>query len=177
MLDALSAEREDGAAPPDDGFTAAVRAAKRRCRARPAILATCDRDRAVGCTVSAFLSLSLRPPSLLVSLRHDSGTLGHIRASTAFGLSILSERQAPLVRRFALGRPDERFDGTAFVLSHGVPLVVGAAAAFACGLTAELVVHDRVLLAGDILAVRAQPPDGVAPVLTDRDAGRPGSRP
>lgn len=172
MPDASSAPREDTEALAEDSLAAAVRTAKRGCRSPVAVLTTCDQDRPVGCAVSAFLSLSLRPPSLLVSLRPDSITLKHIRTSVRFGLSVLGEQHGELVTRFSRGRSDERFDGMAFLVTHGVPLLVGVPAAFACQVTAEFPIHDRVLLVGGIVAVRGQSGEHIAPVVTDRDALR-----
>jgi len=51
-------------------------------------------DRPHGTTVSAFASLSLNPPMVLVSLDKSSELLRHVRRILAFGLNILYIDQA-----------------------------------------------------------------------------------
>jgi flavin reductase (DIM6/NTAB) family NADH-FMN oxidoreductase RutF len=54
-----------------------------------------------GTTVSAFTSLSLNPPMVLVSLDRGSDTLAAIRRSGRFGLNILGAHHAHTALAFA----------------------------------------------------------------------------
>jgi flavin reductase (DIM6/NTAB) family NADH-FMN oxidoreductase RutF len=148
--------RSNDPGPPDgrEDLAEAVRAALRRCRAPMAVLSTGTPGKPVGCTVSSFLSLSLAPPSLLVSLQLSSTTLAHVRADAGFGLSLLSGRQTGLAARFARGTHEERFDGTAVAGLDGMPVLAHAPVAFTCRVRTEMAVHDHVLVVGDIVAVR-----------------------
>ena len=51
-----------------------------------------------GMTVSSFLSISLSPPLLLVSLQKSSRTFEIILKSQDFGVNILSQDQAESIR-------------------------------------------------------------------------------
>jgi len=54
-----------------------------------------------GTSVSAFTSVSARPPMLAVCLGHASGTLAVIRESGAFAAHVLGEDSAGLARHTA----------------------------------------------------------------------------
>jgi flavin reductase (DIM6/NTAB) family NADH-FMN oxidoreductase RutF len=153
LVQFTAGQRARALAVSEDALVDSVKTALRLRRAPVAIVSTLDGDKPVGCAISAFLSLSLRPPSLLVSLRSSSMTLGHIRSSTRFGLSLLAERHAPLIDVFSRGRCHDRFRSTGFDVVHNVPLVEGAPAAFACTLSAQISIRDHTLIAGDILHV------------------------
>src|SRR3984957_15902539 len=77
-------------------------------------------DRPHGSTVSAFASLSLNPPMVLVSLDLGSDLLRHIRGSRAFGLNVLHTGQAALAAAFAR-KGDDKFDGIRWVREDGIP--------------------------------------------------------
>jgi flavin reductase (DIM6/NTAB) family NADH-FMN oxidoreductase RutF len=127
-------------------------------RPRPvAIVSTFDGADPIGCTVSAFLCLSLRPPSLVVSLGNGSTTLDRILRHDRFGLSLLADRQHPLIERFATGPPAGRFRSTGFRVLGDVPLVGGCPGAFACAVTAHVPLHDHTLVVGDVLAAEVGP--------------------
>ncbi|MFI6517733.1 flavin reductase family protein [Spirillospora sp. NPDC050679] len=127
------------------------RAAMRSCPPPIGIVATIDGGRPAGCAVNAFLALSVNPPSLLVSLQNDSATLGGIGSSGRFGLSLLTERHDRLVRLFSSGPRADRFRAADFEVVHGVPLLAGVPAAFACTVSARLPAHDHTLIIGDVL--------------------------
>src|SRR5512139_2923379 len=66
-----------------------------------------------GMTVSAFFSVSITPPLVLISLSWGSRTRDLVQKSNSFGVTILSNQQQELSDRFA-GRNTEdtnRFEG------------------------------------------------------------------
>lgn len=65
----------------------------------------CDGQPA-GMTVNGFLSVSMRPPLVLVSVRSQSRFTGHMGIGSRYGVNLLAERQQYLSAHFA-GRPDE----------------------------------------------------------------------
>jgi flavin reductase (DIM6/NTAB) family NADH-FMN oxidoreductase RutF len=101
------------------------------------------RDRPHGTTVSAFCSLSLEPPMVLVSLDRDSDLLAMVSESGRFGVNVLGHHQGELARRFARKGMD-KFDGVEWDLHLGVPRLAGAATWLACQL-------DRLHEGGDHL--------------------------
>jgi flavin reductase (DIM6/NTAB) family NADH-FMN oxidoreductase RutF len=118
---------------------------------------TCiDGDRPRGVTVSAFMSVSLDPPLVLVAL-DQARTLGPvIRATGAYAVNILGEDDAALSDCFAgavvvPGR--DAFCGAAWHLGLlGLPVLDGAIASLACVLEDVVPVGDHDFLVGRVLA-------------------------
>src|SRR5688572_16226123 len=69
-----------------------------------------------GLTVSAFSSVSLDPPLVLICVDARSDAHDPLARSRTFGVSVLRETQEDISRRFA-NRGAEKFEG--FVLEHG----------------------------------------------------------
>ncbi|MFZ0831312.1 MAG: flavin reductase family protein, partial [Thermoplasmata archaeon] len=65
-----------------------------------------------GLTVNAFLSVSLEPPRILISITTDADAWPSIHQSTAFAVSVLSGTQRGISQRFASRvPPEEKFAG------------------------------------------------------------------
>jgi flavin reductase (DIM6/NTAB) family NADH-FMN oxidoreductase RutF len=86
-----------------------------------------------GTTVSAFCSLSLEPPMVLVSLDRNSDLLAIVSESRVFGINVLNHAQKELALNFARKGPD-KFDGVEWELNRGVPRIAGAATWLVCKL-------------------------------------------
>jgi flavin reductase (DIM6/NTAB) family NADH-FMN oxidoreductase RutF len=86
-----------------------------------------------GTTVSAFCSLSLEPPMVLVSLDRSSDLLAIVSESRVFGINVLNHSQQELALNFARKGAD-KFDGVAWQLERGVPRISGAATWLVCKL-------------------------------------------
>ena len=71
------------------------------------------RGRDVGMTVSAFASLSLDPPLVLICIDHDASIYGVLSKTTHFTANILSSGQEAIARRFA-EKDTNRFDGIGY---------------------------------------------------------------
>jgi flavin reductase (DIM6/NTAB) family NADH-FMN oxidoreductase RutF len=91
------------------------------------VLTTRIGEQVHGMTANAFMSVSLRPPLVLVSIdrRARMGTMLH--EGTRFGVSVLEARQTGLSDRFA-GRVADEPPEAAFEIVHETPLVEGALA-------------------------------------------------
>lgn len=121
----------------------------------------------VGCTTTGVLSLSADPPAMLVSLASTGRTVRDLVTSGAFCLNVLSCDQHRLVRQFAGGDPDRRFDGVGYHLRGGVPVLDGTSATVVCRLSESFTALDHTLLIG---AVEHAQSAGDAPlVLLDGD--------
>jgi Conserved protein/domain typically associated with flavoprotein oxygenases, DIM6/NTAB family len=129
--------------PRRDGFHAFMRA-----WATGIAVVTSRRDRrSVGCTVTAFTSVSLRPPLLLVSLARGSRTLAALEEYGSFGVNVLPAEHAQLAEHFATA-PGDRFAGVAHHLTEGVPLLEGALATAVCQVEHTFTVADHTLVLG-----------------------------
>lgn len=105
-----------------------------------------------GMTVSAFSSLSLQPPLVLLCVDRAAAMYAMLRAHTPVGISILSSTQETYSRRFADNSLDrsERFDGIAYTRGvSDVVLLDGALAHLECTILEH---HD----AGDHMVLFAQ---------------------
>lgn len=67
-----------------------------------------------GMTVSAFTSVSLEPPLVLVCIDHTASMHDLLLEYPRFGISILSSEQEAYSRRFATDPDTGRFDGIAY---------------------------------------------------------------
>jgi len=115
---------------------------------------------AAGCTVSAFSSLSLDPPLVLVCI--DQGRVMHqqLTAAPGYVVNVLRTDQRELAVRFA-GRGDDRFAGLRTTPGrHGIPLIDGAIAHIQCDLHSVLDGGDHAIIVGHVrtLATHAGDP-------------------
>lgn len=101
-----------------------------------------------GMTANAFVSVSLGPPLVLISVDNRSRMNDLISKSGIYGVSVLSEDQEPLSRHFA-GRPQEGLE-VPFVWRNGVPLVAGTLARLVCGVEAIHPAGDHTLFLGRV---------------------------
>jgi flavin reductase (DIM6/NTAB) family NADH-FMN oxidoreductase RutF len=129
-------------------IAADFRAVMGRLPAAVTVVTTYIDDAPIGCTVSAVMSLSLEPPSLLISLRTGASTLDAITRAGAFAVNVLSWRQRELCQRFAAAPARERFDGVPYHLRLGVPVLMGSSASVVCALHDAMDVADHTLVIG-----------------------------
>jgi flavin reductase (DIM6/NTAB) family NADH-FMN oxidoreductase RutF len=110
-----------------------------------------------GLTVNAFLSVSLSPPSVLVSLMRDVDTLPVIERSRVFAVSFLAGDQRSISERFARAVPPaEKFQGlTVHRGTTGVALPDGTLGALECRATSLTPLYDHVLVAGEVVRVES----------------------
>jgi flavin reductase (DIM6/NTAB) family NADH-FMN oxidoreductase RutF len=115
-----------------------------------------EAGRPLGLTVTAFSSVSLEPPLVLVCVDARSEAHSGFRASGAFGVSILAEDQEEVSRQFAWGGA-AKFDKIETVEgTTGVPLVAGALAHLECRVVAAHAAGDHTIYVGEIVALFAR---------------------
>jgi flavin reductase (DIM6/NTAB) family NADH-FMN oxidoreductase RutF len=113
--------------------------------------------RPLGLTVSAFCSLSLDPPLILVCIDRRSETNGGFQDSGLFGVSVLAEGQEDWSRRFASGGAD-KFLGTPLLTgASGVGLVPEALAHLECSVRGSHPGGDHLIYVGEVLRLAARP--------------------
>ncbi len=143
----------------DDVFRAVMAASP----APVTVVTSSDGDRAVGCTVSAFMSLSLSPRMIGVALDGRSSMLGHVERWKSFGVNVLAATQPEIALQFASGTQD-RFDGLAWWRDGGLPRLLGTTAWLRCRLVTAVDAGDHRLLMGEVndAACSQHPPMGYA---------------
>ena len=117
-----------------------------------AIVTSAAGERIHGMTVSAFSSVSLAPPLVLICADKTSNTLGVIEASGVFAANILSAEQRALSNLFASKRDEERrFEGLAWRRgATGSPILAGALAVLDCRVVAAHDAGDHVIYVGRV---------------------------
>jgi flavin reductase (DIM6/NTAB) family NADH-FMN oxidoreductase RutF len=102
-----------------------------------------------GMTVSAFSSVSLAPPLVMVCIGHDASLRPVIDHARHFGVSILAANQEALSRRFATH--GNRFEGIGFERGEcGVALLEGALAILECRDVARHPAGDHTIVVGEV---------------------------
>jgi flavin reductase (DIM6/NTAB) family NADH-FMN oxidoreductase RutF len=118
------------------------------------VVTAMDGDRPHGTTVSAFASLSLVPPMLLVSLDRQSDLLKLLRAKGRFGVNVLASDQAAVAKAFAV-KGATKFDGINWRPAEGLPRLDGAAGWLACSVADLVDGGDHVIALGTVLTAEA----------------------
>lgn len=104
-----------------------------------------------GTTVSAFASLSMSPPMVLVSLDRGSDLLALIRDTGRYGVNVLGSTQSALALSFARKGPD-KFADVDWDNDHGLPRLPGAPGWLACEVASLVDGGDHVIALGTVLA-------------------------
>ncbi|SCK49862.1 MULTISPECIES: flavin reductase family protein [unclassified Streptomyces] len=119
----------------------------------------------VGMTATAFLSVSLDPPLVLVSLREGSRMDDLLLEQPHWAVSVLTESQRHIAGRFAMkGRISDRllFEDIPYTRGEvsGSPLVGGALANLECETEQRVTAGDHTLVIGRVLTASLPSPDG-----------------
>lgn len=101
-----------------------------------------------GMTANAFMSVSLKPPLVVVAVDHRATLHAMLSQSRRYGVSILAEGQAYLSQWFA----DQRTEGVdiPFVEKQGVPVLKGALAHIVTTVVAMHLAGDHTLYVGQV---------------------------
>ncbi|HYP27159.1 MAG TPA: flavin reductase family protein [Blastocatellia bacterium] len=109
-------------------------------------------DKPHGITVSAFTSVSLVPPLILVCIDKRASLHDHLTEGSYFAVNILAEDQELISRRFA-SKEEDRFEGIGFTYGvSGAPLLTGALATIECRLVHAYPGGDHSIFVGEVEA-------------------------
>ena len=134
------------------------RDALRRWPSGVTIVTTRAGDRIHGMTVSAFASVSLDPPLVLVCADKTSDTHGVIAEGGVFAVHILAAGQEALSNRFASKKDEHRrFEGVDWRPGvTGAPILPGVVAAIDCRVVSAHDAGDHVIYVGLVEAVETR---------------------
>lgn len=124
-----------------------------------------------GMTASAFSSVSLDPPLVLVCVGNGKETHAAVTAAGAFAVNILSDRQVSVSNRFAGWWPQGGSKWADLAIdrapSSGAAWIGGALANLDCSLHAAHEAGDHTIFIGRIEHARLvdPPAEGLAPLL------------
>jgi flavin reductase (DIM6/NTAB) family NADH-FMN oxidoreductase RutF len=107
-----------------------------------------------GMTVTSVSSLSVEPPTLIVSVNRQSSSWPLLQRYGAFGVNILTADQLDIAERFS-GKDGlkgaERFAGAQWTTRvTGVPLLVGGLAAIDCDVEEVIERHSHAIVIGRV---------------------------
>jgi flavin reductase (DIM6/NTAB) family NADH-FMN oxidoreductase RutF len=119
----------------------------------------------VGMTATAFMSVSLDPPLVLVSLRNGARMDDLLDEQPLWGVSVLSESQRHIAGRFAMkGRISDRLLFEDIPYARGkitdAPLVRGSLATLECRTEQRVTAGDHTLVIGRVLTADVPSADG-----------------
>lgn len=151
------------------------RAAMARLAAGVVLVSAYDADEGtggepVGMTATAFMSVSLDPPLVLVSVRDGSRMDELLDHQPLWAASLLTDAQRQTAGRFAMtGRLSDRlmFSGLPHKLGEetGAPLVDGALATLECRTEQRIPAGDHTLVIGRVLTAALPHADNAGPLL------------
>jgi flavin reductase (DIM6/NTAB) family NADH-FMN oxidoreductase RutF len=108
-----------------------------------------------GMTVSAFSSVSLEPPLVLICIEKTASAYQALTSSTGFVVNILSAGQEQIARRFAIVDID-RFEGVGYSRSqNGFAVLDDALGLIECSTVAQHDAGDHTVIVGEVEAARA----------------------
>ncbi|MCQ6281749.1 flavin reductase family protein [Bacillus sp. EB600] len=105
-----------------------------------------------GMTANGFMSVSLDPKLVLISIGHKAKFLEKVSQSKKYTVNILAEDQEYYSRHFA-GKPGEAVE---FETLAELPVLKGAIAQIACEVVSEHVEGDHTLFIGKVVDLRLE---------------------
>ena len=104
-------------------------------------------------TANAFMSGSLEPPLVIISIAHTARMLAKIRASQVFGISILAHVQQNCSNHFA-GKPQSD-NPPVFERLGELPVIAGATLQLAAKVVHDYACGDHALFVGQVRTLRS----------------------
>jgi flavin reductase (DIM6/NTAB) family NADH-FMN oxidoreductase RutF len=109
-----------------------------------------------GMTVSAFCSLSLEPPLVLICIEKTASVHEALTGAPGFVVNVLSAKQEQIARRFSIVDID-RFEGVGFSRSgSGIAVLDDALAVIECNRFTMQDGGDHTIIVGEVEAGRAE---------------------
>ena len=103
-----------------------------------------------GITVSAFSSVSMNPPLILVCIDNEAGSHYAFRESERFVVNILEERQREHSDQFASQIPDKFINIHHHEGLEGIPVLKNALVNLECKLVNDFIAGDHTIFVGEI---------------------------
>ena len=112
-----------------------------------------------GMTVGSFVSISIDPPRIIVTLGNQTRTHKMVTQSGLFGVTFLTAEQQSVADRFAGVIPDEgdRMDGIEILrLAQNIPVIAGGLGEMACRVIHQYNMPNSTLFVGEVLEARKE---------------------
>jgi flavin reductase (DIM6/NTAB) family NADH-FMN oxidoreductase RutF len=131
--------------------SADFRSALSRFASGVTVVTTKDQEgKQFGITVSAFCSVSLDPPLVLICIEKIAGSHHAFEQSGRFTINILSANEASVSEHFA-SLIEDKFAGIEYAVDeHGIPILPGSIATLQCVLFKTLDGGDHSIFIGQV---------------------------
>lgn len=116
------------------------------------VVTTMVGDRPHGTTVSAFTSLSMAPPMVMLALSQDSSLSQHIEKRGRFGLNVLTDQHSDAALVFAQ-KGESKFADVDWILEDGMPRLPMALGWVSCELAGAHDGGDHLIVLGRVRRV------------------------
>jgi flavin reductase (DIM6/NTAB) family NADH-FMN oxidoreductase RutF len=103
-----------------------------------------------GIAATSLVSYSVHPPSLLVSVWHESRCHDALAQAERFGVHLLRSDQVTLAQRFADRQTPDKFAGIDWDWDEDVPELTAVLAYLRCRRAENFVRYDHTVLIGDL---------------------------
>jgi flavin reductase (DIM6/NTAB) family NADH-FMN oxidoreductase RutF len=110
-----------------------------------------------GIAATALTSYSIHPPSLLVSVWHESRCHETLASCERFGVHLLRSNEIEVAHGFADRESPDKFAGLDWRWDGDVPELTGTLAYLRCRRAENFVRYDHTILIGDLEAGRIEP--------------------
>jgi flavin reductase (DIM6/NTAB) family NADH-FMN oxidoreductase RutF len=107
-----------------------------------------NNDQPAGMTANAFLSVSLVPPLVLISVRRTSRFVEYVKAGDRYGVSFLADRQEGLSSYFS--RRPAADTAALFTFVSGMPLIKASLAHIVARVVDVHAAGDHLLFIGEV---------------------------
>lgn len=111
-----------------------------------------------GFTASSFVSVSMKPPLVLICLNKTSSTFGAFDAANSYSINILKASQRGLAAQFA-GKGDRFKDVRVDLDASGTPVLPDSLVSIVCSPYSKHVAGDHLLLIGQVDELSTHPGD------------------
>ncbi|MDA4112057.1 MAG: flavin reductase family protein [Thaumarchaeota archaeon] len=110
-----------------------------------------------GLTVTAFTSVSLDPPLILICIRNESSATNLLTKSMRFCVNILAEGQQAIAEKFSLSGEAGRFKDLDFYIGKGgSPIIRGSIGFIDCKVVEIILEGDHTIFFGRAVDVSAE---------------------
>src|SRR5690625_1652383 len=107
-----------------------------------------DGDEPFGMTVNAFMSISLDPMLIAVSIDERASMYDKLQINQLFGISFLNEQQQHASTYFAKQSDDDT--EITFINQHNAPVLQDSLATLTCSVKKRVVAGDHVICIADV---------------------------
>jgi 3-hydroxy-9,10-secoandrosta-1,3,5(10)-triene-9,17-dione monooxygenase reductase component len=116
-----------------------------------------DTGELFGLTVTAFTSVSLLPPLVLICIRNESTATNLLTKSGRFCVNILAEDQQPIAEKFSLSGEGGRFTNLDYYIGKGgSPIIRGGIGYIDCKVNQIVPAGDHTIFFGEAVDVAGE---------------------